>query len=164
MVKTEKRTGFLEEDEEFNSDELELEIHRTTKWRCLIGLCSAQSNVVAESWRYHWIQTGGTVLRTVSVLFRVRSHSLDLKDCFSRHQGMNGNSSILCFSFTASFYPSELSLLIILICFCFNCFFGSLFTPVWGLQITCSCAHRRHCWLDKALLPLGPGGQRCFST
>lgn len=164
MVKTEKRTGFLEKDEEFNSDELELEIYRTTKCRHLIGLCSVQSNVVAESWRYYWIQSGGTVLRTVSILFRVRSHSLDLKDCFSRHQGMNGNSSILCFTFTASFYPSELSLLIILICFCFNCFFGSLFTPVWGLQITCSCAHRRCCWFDKALLPLGPGGQRCFST
>lgn len=48
---------------------------------------------------------------------------------------MDRNSSILCYSFTASFYPLELSLLIILICFCFNCFSGSLFTPGWNLQI-----------------------------
>lgn len=41
MVKTEKGTDFLEEDE-FNSDELELEIHRAIKWRCLTRLCSEQ--------------------------------------------------------------------------------------------------------------------------
>lgn len=169
MANTEKKkAGFLEEDEKFNLDELELKIHRTPKWRCPIGLCLVQDSVVADSWRYHWIQTKGTVPRTVSVLFRVWYHSLDLKDCFSRHQGMNRNSSILCFHFTTSFYPSELSLLIIRICFCFNCFFGSLFTPAWDLQIPCchphSCAHRRHCGLDKALLLLSLGDQQCFST
>lgn len=38
----------------------------------------------------------------------------------------------------------ELSLLIILICFCFNCFSGSLFTPRWNLQIPrCHPQHLR---------------------
>lgn len=59
---------------------------------------------------------------------RVWSYSLDRKDCFSRHQGIDRNSSTFCLNFTASFYPSERSLLIIRICFCFNCFSGSLFT------------------------------------
>ena len=139
-VEYQERNRLLEEDEKFSFNEVELEIWQTLKWRWSIGLCPVQGNVVAESWRYHWVQTRGTVLRTVSVLFRVWPHSLDQKDCFSRHQGMNGNSSILCFSFTASFYPSEQSLLIILICFCFNCFSGSLFTPAWGLQTPrCHC-------------------------
>lgn len=57
------------------------------------------------------------------------------KTIFSRHQEIDRNSSILCFSFTASFYPLEISLLIILICFCFNCFSGLLFTSGWNMQI-----------------------------
>lgn len=63
---------------------------------------------------------------------------------------MDGNSSILCFSYTASLYPSEQSLLIILICFCFNCFSGSLFTPGWGLQIP--CCHSPLLYPQKTLL------------
>lgn len=147
---------------------MELEICRTSKWRRPIDRCPIWGNSVAESRRHHWIQTRGTVLRTVSVLFRVWYHSLDQKDCFSRHQGMDRNSSILCFSFNASFYPSELSLLIILICFCFNCFSGSMFTPGWGLQIPCCHSlllrPQKTCWLDKTLLLLSPGDQQRFST
>lgn len=122
-------------DEELNFDAREIGICGTSRWRCPIGYCPIQGNSGAESSRYHWIQSKGTVLRTVAVLFRAQYHSLDQKDHFSRHQGMGRNSWILCFSFPASFYPLELSLLIILICFCFNCFSGSLFTPGWNLQI-----------------------------
>ena len=80
---------------------------------------------------------------------------------------MSRNSSILCFSFTASFYPSELSLLIILICFCFNCFSGSLFTPGWGLQIPrCHSAlyPQKTLLIEQELPLLSPGDQQCFPT
>lgn len=135
MVTIEKGDGFVWRDKKLNFDVVELGICGTSKWRCPKGHCSIWGNLGAESRRCHWIQTKGTVLRTVAVLFRAWYHSLDQKDHFSRHQGMDRNSSILCYSFTASFYPLELSLLIILICFCFNCFSGSLFTPGWNLQI-----------------------------
>lgn len=69
------------------------------------------------------------------VSFRVWYHCLDQNDCFPRHQAIVRNSSILCFSLTASFAPLEPSLLIILICFCFHCFSGSLFTLGWDRQI-----------------------------
>lgn len=83
---------------------------------------------------------------------------------FSRHQGMNRNGSTLWFSFTASSYPSELSLLIILICFCFNCFSGWLFTPGWGLQIPCchsALYPQKTLLIEEKLPPLSPGDQQC---
>lgn len=59
------------------------------------------------------------------------------KTVFLRHQEIDRNSPILCFSFTVSFCPLELSLLIILICFCFNCFSGSLFNLGWKMPTPC---------------------------
>lgn len=111
------------------------------------------------------IQIRGTELRTVSVFLRVWYHSLNSRDCFSRHQGLSRNSSILCFSFTASFYPSERSLLIILICFCFHCF--SVY-PRLGLTDTALPPHsycsQKTQMIGQELSALSPRDQQCFPT
>ena len=92
-------------------------------------------------------------------------HSLNSRDCFSRHQGLSRNSSILCFSFTASFYPSERSLLIILICFCFHCF--SVY-PRLGLTDTALPPHsycsQKTQMIGQELSALSPRDQQCFPT
>lgn len=167
-VNTEKGEGFAWRDEKLNFDAVELGICGTSTWRCPKGHCRVWGNSGTVSRRCHWIQTRGTVLRTVAVLFRAWYHSLDQKDHFSRHQGMDRNSSILCYSFSGPFYPLELSLLIILICFCFNCFSGSLFIPGWNLQIPrgylAMLVPTEGCWFDRTLPTLSPGDQYPFSA